>query len=550
MSATPLAAEEIEALEPTFIGPVWQRNEDGGWALPKHTIGWELLGWAAEYLNSLDDSAPRLKLTPSQARTVLWWYSIEPDGSWTYSTGTTMMAKGTGKSPFCAILTLIDTFGPSRFSHWDENGDPVGTHNANAWTQVCAVSQAQTRNTSSLFPTLLSDNLRTTYDVQDGAELIRGMGGRQRIEMVTSSFRVLQGARSTLVICEETAEWTTGSNNGSRMYETALANAAKVKGRVFSVCNAPIPGESSVAESQWEHYCKIQEGRAADVGFMFNAVMAPPTTPLTPEALRIVLPKVWADSHWLDVELTIRSILSLMMSPQSARRLYLNQIVAEEDAIYGPAEWDPLGNEMLGLMPGDEITLGFDGGKSDDATALVAMRIRDMYVSVIGVWEKPDGPQGINWTVNQDEVDSAVHSAHSLYKVQGFYADVALWESYISEWDKTYSESYAIKSPLGRDSIGWDMRSSLKQSTLAHERLVRSIFDKKLSHDGDPRLRRHVLNARKRSNQHGLSFGKESRESPRKVDLYAAACLAHEALVDFRARGKPVKVRSGRGFSF
>ena len=45
-----------------------------------------------------------------------------------------------------------------------------------------------------------------------------------------------------------------------------------------------------------------------------------------------------------------------------------------------------------------------------------------------------------------------------------------------------------------------------------------------------------------------MSFGKESAESPRKVDLYAALLLAHEALYDYRTRGKKVRQRTGRGY--
>ena len=77
---------------------------------------------------------------------------------------------------------------------------------------------------------------------------------------------------------------------------------------------------------------------------------------------------------------------------------------------------------------------------------------------------------------------------------------------------------------------------------------MRSVFDVKVHHDGDLTLRRHALNARRRTNNYGVSFGKESRESPRKVDAYAALMLAHEALHDFRVRGKKPRRRTGRGF--
>jgi hypothetical protein len=57
-----------------------------------------------------------------------------------------------------------------------------------------------------------------------------------------------------------------------------------------------------------------------------------------------------------------------------------------------------------------------------------------------------------------------------------------------------------------------------------------------------------VLNARRRENNYGVSFGKESRESPRKVDAYAALMLAHEAMHDFRTNSKPEPKRSSTSY--
>lgn len=71
---------------------------------------------------------------------------------------------------------------------------------------------------------------------------------------------------------------------------------------------------------------------------------------------------------------------------------------------------------------------------------------------------------------------------------------------------------------------------------------------RKLFHDGDRALRRHVLNVRRRTNNYGVSFGKESSDSPRKVDLYAALMLGHEALYDLRTRAKKTRKRTGRGY--
>lgn len=540
-----LSPEEIDLLEPAFIGPTWQTDAFGRWVLPGKTLGWQIAGWCAEWLKA-EDGGP-WKFTKEQLRFILHWYAVDEHGRFINRKGVLQRMKGWGKDPLLAVLCLVELVGPSRFSHWDEAGEPVGIAHPRAWVQVTAVNQSQTTNTMALIPSLMSDAFKAKFDVKDGAVLIRAMGGKVRLEAVTSSYRALEGKRTTFTLLNETHHWVSG-NNGHKMYETIDGNATKQDSRYLAITNAYLPGEDSVAERMRESFDKILEGRAVNIGFLYDSIEAHPKTPLSPEALAIVLPKIRGDAVWLIPATIIQSVLDTTISASRSRRMWLNQIVAEEDALYGPAEWDALRDEGKTLKPRDEIVLGFDGGKSSDATALIALRVRDMSAFVLGVWEKPDGPQGEDWTVPRSEVDSAVHEAFRLFQPQAFFADVALWESYITDWSEKYEHRLAAKSPTGKDAIGWDMRGSQKAVTMSHERLMRSIFDAKLAHDGDLTLRRHVLNARRRTNNYGLSFGKESKDSPRKIDAYAALMLAHEALHELRTRGKKVRPRTGRGY--
>ena len=540
----PLTSDEIDALDPIYLGPTWVRNEEGGWLLPERTLGWEIAGWCAEYLRG-EDGQP-WKFTPEQIRFVLWWYAIDNTGRFINRKGVLQRLKGWGKDPIVAVMCLVELVGPSRFSHWDADGEPVGKAHPQAWVQVAAVSRDQTRNTMTLFPGLMSDRFITTFDIKAGAELIRANNGKQRLEAVTSSYRALEGGRVTFVVLNETHHWIRG-NNGDKMYETIDGNATKKDSRYLAITNAFLPGEDSVAEKMRESWEKIREGKALAIGFLYDSVEAHPKTPLSPEALRIVIPKIRGDAVWLRVETIIQSVLDTTISPSRSRRMWLNQIVADEDALYSSGDWDPLLDESAVLQPGDEIVMGFDGGKTDDSTALVGLRVSDMRVFLLGLWERPDGPEAKGWIVPRDAVDSEVHESFRLYKVLGFYADVALWESYISEWERDYAEGLSVKAKE-RNAIGWDMRSSQQLVTRAHERLMRTILDAKLGHNGDLAMRRHVLNARRRTNNYGVSFGKESADSPRKVDIYAALLLAHEALHDLRTRGKRHKERTGRGY--
>lgn len=548
-----LSIEEIEALAPNFLGPTWA-SENGKWILPERnrTLGWHIAGWCHEFL--LGPEGKPWTFTPEQFRFILWWYAFDDEGNFVYRRGVLQRLKGWGKDPLLAVVCLVEMVGPSRVLHGlsgpeqDADGFAIGTPNPNAWVQVAAVSRDQTRNTMSLMPALMSKHFIRTYNIKPGIERIRANGGKQVLEAVTSSPRSLEGNRATFIVLNETHHWIRG-NNGHEMYNVIWGNATKMDGRYLAITNAYLPGEDSVAERMRDAYDKIVEGKAVDNGFLYDSIEAHAATPLTPEALRIVIPKVRGDAKWLKVETIIAAIMDTTVPPARSRRMWLNQIVAEEDAVVGPAEWDSLKDEDAVLRPGDAVVLGFDGAKSDDSTALVAIRIEDRCAFVLALEEKPEGPRGEGWEVNKQKVDSAVRGAFNLYDVKAFYADVAYWESHIDNWAEDYREQLTIKASE-RNAVAWDMRQALKKVTYAHERLLQAIFDGTIKHDGDLRLRRHVMNARRRENVHGVSFSKESPESPKKVDAYAALMIAHEALTDYRTRAKKERPRTNRGYFF
>jgi len=218
-----------------------------------------------------------------------------------------------------------------------------------------------------------------------------------------------------------------------------------------------------------------------------------------------------------------------------------------------PHEWDS--NEKPDLEPlrraepgewrkGDTVTLGFDGALTDDSTALVAVRVSDGAPFLLGLWEKPTGPQGNGWMVDKAQVRDAVAHAFATLDVVAFFSDVAYWETDVDAWRDEYGERLLVKATT-KHAIAWDMRAHQADTVRATEALNRAIVDGECPHDGDPRLRRHVLNARRRPNRWGVSFGKETRESSKKVDALAALLLARMARTRVLADGVLSK-RRGR----
>lgn len=553
-----------EVLSPNYIGPSWATDDDGNFLLPEHTLGWEIAGWCSQYIldpNSSSRDPKPWHFTNEQLRILLWWYAVDDNGRFIYRQGVLQRMKGWGKDPLLAVMALVELCGPSRFDHWDAQGMPVAKPHQSSWVQIVAVSREQTRNTMRMFPNIISNDLKRDFSLDIGIEFIRANQGRCSLEAVTSSFRSLEGGRTTFSILNEIQHWVPG-NQGNLMYETIDNNAAKgIESRYIAITNAYLPGEESVGETMRNAYNDILEGRAQNYGFMYDSIEANPKTELSPESLREVIPLIRGDSVWVDPDNIISSAMKTDVSPARSRRMWLNQIVADEDAVYQESDWDRLDSPDTPLRPGDEIVMGFDGGKSDDATALVAVRISDGYVEPILIEQRPPVSQRDHmpdgkpphWEVNKDYVDSKVRATFSRYKVRGFYCDVALWEPYIADWAKDYGEGLDVKAP-GRNACAWDMRNHLRILVQGHEALIQTVLDGKLKHAPysesalAARMRRHVLNARRRENRFGVSFGKESPDSPKKVDAYAALLLAVMAWNDLKQRMPEQTTR--RGFFF
>ena len=83
-----------EFYEPVKIGPTWQKNPDGSWLLPEHTLGWEIAQWCTKYFLAPDGSPWKFSL--EQLRWLLWWYAIDDSGRFIYRKGILQRLKGWG----------------------------------------------------------------------------------------------------------------------------------------------------------------------------------------------------------------------------------------------------------------------------------------------------------------------------------------------------------------------------------------------------------------------------------------------------------------------
>lgn len=503
------------------------------------TLGFGIIRWIHDHLLQPDgdNAGEPLRLTAEQRRFILWFYAIDARGRFLYRRGVLRRSKGWGKSPFVGAICLAELCGPVRFSHFDAAGKAVGKAHPAPWVVIAGVSESQTENTLSAVRAMAQDS---DLSQDNGGPLdigktriLHSNGGK--LHSITASSASQEGARPTFAVADEPHHWSK-TNGGHALMRVIRRNLAKVQGRLLETTNAHEPDQDSVAEKSYLAFVKQREGGAPRADILYDCREAPRLTPaeLADEpTLREALRLAYGDSVWVDLDTLIAEIYDPDTMIEEARRFYLNQIVAAADAwlkpeIYQKCEALPVAE----LADGETITLGFDGALTDDSTALVGVRCSDGAPFLLGIWEKPDGAAGDGWSVDKDLVRGTVDHVFATYDVVAFFSDYAYWETDVDAWRAEYGEKLLVKATT-KHAVSWDMRGHAADTVYATEALHRAFTDATIPISTDaPRadvLKRHVLNARRRPGRFGTSFGKDSRESPRKVDALAALLLARMA---------------------
>lgn len=504
--------------------------------LPTLTLGWEAVRWATKYLKQPNgpNAGQRFEFVPSQIRFLLLWYGLDENGNWLYRRGIRRLAKGSGKSPFAALMALLELCAPVRLDYWDPDvpGGAVGKPVSMPWVQIAATAETQTENTMRMVRAFAPKGSRVVsdYGLDVGKTQYYARNGG-KLHILTSSSRAAEGAEATFVVGDEPEHWVPG-NGGPEFAATLADNLAKSGSRMLETCNAWQPGAGSVAEASFSDWVAQEEGQLRNrSGILYDARIAPPRTNLRDEqSLMDALRFVYDDCWWSDLEAIKERVWD--STEADARRKYLNQPTVDERAWVTPQEWSALARPDAAVQPGEDVVLFFDGSTTRDATALVGCRMSDGFVFTLGVWE-PDTAHDTNDQVDVFAVDSALRRAFETYRVVAFFADVKEWEGFVKmTWPAAYSDKLLVMaSPGSREPswIAWDMRSRKREFAEACEMCKTEIVGGFFNHDGNSALSRHVSNARMVEREGRVAVAKESPNSSKKID--AAVCMIGARMV-------------------
>jgi len=544
------------------------------------TLGWDILDWISEYLIVPDgpSAGEPLELTGEQAQFFLNFYRVDPNFKGPAVRGRSLVnarqinrailcrPKGWGKSPILGAAGIVEAVGDVVLDGWDANGEPV----ARPWTsfgfkakvQVLATSEDQTENTWDPILDMVrgSAALIDDYGLDPMETFISG--DRVRLEYATSAGDSREGGRPVFAVLDQTESWRT-SNGGVKLAAAVRRNLTKTQGASIESPNAYAPGDGSVAEKSFLA-AELQQKRAAlpksraKVTILLDHRGAPASTDIYNEkSLLEGLAIAYGDAAdinggWVNLERVVEDFWDPDSTVEDSRRFFLNQITERADSWLSQLEVEAAAAEK-DVPDGEMITLGFDGSRGrkrgvTDATALIACRVRDKHVFEPfpgrSVWEQPpDFPKSKVWSPPAAEIDRAVAEAFTRWKVVGFYADPALWESYVAKWEARWGAKLLTKHTAAHPIAWWmsGQRSGAKIASL--KTLKDAVLDMQLSLQGMTLLR-HLTNGRMVPKANGVDLDKQHPDSAQKIDAAIAATLAYQATLDAIAKGalkKPKK---------
>lgn len=466
------------------------------------------------------------------------------EGRRRFSRAAVVRRKGTAKSEFAAAIAAAELApdAPVRFDRWERRGrawEPVGRAVADPFIPLVAWTEEQSDELAFAALLVMLGEGPAAGDYDLGLERVMRRDGHGRAVSLASAPSSRDGARTTFSVKDETHRWTGPRHRAA--HQTMLNNLPKRTASdpwELEVTTRHEPGAGSVAESTEEHARAIAAGRVADPRLFFFLREASESHDLsTPEGRRAAVEEATAPSKrpWTNYP----AILALADAPDTDlaywTRVWTNRLVKGSERALDSVLWASLAAPGRPLPPeGALVTLGFDGSRFHDATALVACEVATGRLWPVGVWARPGTlPPDVPWEVPAAEVEAAVARAFGTWDVWRMYADPPYWESQVAAWAGRYGAT--------RVAEWWTSRT--RAMSYALRGFASAMRTGDLSHDGDPVLAAHVANAVRvdlgRRDDVGplWTVSKERSDSPHKIDALMAAVLAWEARTDALTAG-------------
>lgn len=436
--------------------------------------------------------------------------------------------KGRAKSELAGAICCVESLGPVSFDGWDANGDPVGRPIVSPLVRCFATEENQAGNTFDNAYYMLGNG--TAYDEYPGLDI-----GISRINLpdggeivaLTSKASSKDGGKDTFDVFDETHLWVLPDLK--RLHATVTRNLIKRKiadGWALETSTMYAPGEESVAE-------QTHASAKAVPTVLFDHREAPADIDIhNDKSLRKGLEYVYGSaSEWTNID----GIISDFRDPQTResdnRRYWLNQPVVLEEKFVSADEWDNCADATRTIADGSRVVLALDGSFNNDSTFVSLVSHEEIpHVEVLGAWERPENARE-GWEVDILDVEATILEAAKRFKIVELTGDPYRWARTLQAMaDKRINTS--------------EFPQTAARMAPATKRLHDLIVTKQLTHSGDVRLRRHILNAVVKDDARGYRLVKDAPNSMNKIDgaVTTAMAVDRAAVTPRRRAGRVVNL--------
>jgi phage terminase large subunit-like protein len=361
-----------------------------------------------------------------------------------------------------------------------------------------------------------SEFLQKRLVVKGGYRQIRKRGERGRIRVLAADVDTADGIIPTLALVDEL-----GRHRSAELYAIFRHGLGPRDGQMLSISVAGVSVQSPLGMVRAAAY-KLPHlerdghylyARSDDNGFALHEWALQPED----DTSDIAVVKEANPASWQTVAKLAQAHDSPSTLPWEWQRFVCGIWTGAEGSWLKPEEWADALSEEERLEPGDRIAIGFDGARYGDATAIVACRIEDGLLALLGLWEAPRGVPV--WEIPAGKVERTLADAMEEYAVVRGYFDPPLWQSEIDSWARDFGEPAVTRYPTNRSRFMG-----------AVERFRTDLRAGQISHTGDEDLTRHVLSSQMRETRGG--YWLEKGVAGDKIDAAVAAVLAYEARCD------------------
>ncbi len=243
-------------------------------------------------------------------------------------------------------------------------------------------------------------------------------------------------------------------------------------------------------------------------------------------------PKVWAEANpGLGDLVAVEDFASTIARTPEAefRTKRTNVWTVGTTAALPHGAWDRLAEPDRVPAPDAPVVLMADGSWSGDSTGIVAVSVEERpHVWLVDLWERP--PDTRDWRVPVADVEARLREAARDLGAVEVAMDPYRWQ-----------RSMAVLEDEGLPMVEFPM-GSVERMVKAWKAFYDAALDGGFSHDGDPRLARHVANMVLKIDARGARPTKDSRASERHIDLGVCAVAGLDRALWHLTAGGPEPV--------